>query len=106
MSTVNPKYKGHGLGKQLYRAALLHHGRLTSGSEVSPRAQEVWHDLDNDPAFRVDMQPYGYGKYGQHNALYAGGGDPKKMFPKVKLTNKEATKKIATRQTKKKRRAA
>jgi hypothetical protein len=110
MSMVNPKLKGKGLGKQLYMAALKHHGSLSSDTLVSPHAHKMWQSLGDTGSARVDLAEYSPDyEYDPHNADWVGGEKhSRKDFPKVKLpaAKSRATKQIQAKSKKRKRKAA
>lgn len=51
-SEVLPQYRNKGLGKQLYLAALSHHGQFQSDQTVSRGAKGVWDSLKNVPGVK------------------------------------------------------
>ncbi|HUM42181.1 MAG TPA: hypothetical protein PKI14_04455 [Fervidobacterium sp.] len=51
-SEVLPQYRSKGLGKQLYLAALNHHGQFQSDQTVSQGAKGVWDSLKNIPGVK------------------------------------------------------
>ncbi len=53
MSQVHPDHKGHSYGKQLYAAALQHHGTMMSDSAVSGHAEGAWQHLAAQPGVDV-----------------------------------------------------
>ena len=57
-SKVNPKYKGKGLGKQLYMATMLHHGPLSSDISLSQKAHDAWKSFRSNPHLKVKLSPY------------------------------------------------
>lgn len=60
-SQVHPEFKGQGLGKQVYRAALIHGkgvGRLLSDKGISRDANEAWKDLASQPGIQGKLGQY------------------------------------------------
>lgn len=89
---VHPKYKGKGFGKQLYLAAIAHHGGLHSDRVVSPKAQALWEDLEHNPSLDTQLGEFGEGVWNEdtrHRAYPEKNIYNKKNFPKVKLGKSE-----------------
>ena len=57
-SKVNPKYRGKGLGKQLYMATLLHHGDLSSDISLTEQSNNAWKHMSKQPDLKVRLSPY------------------------------------------------
>ncbi len=53
MAQVHPDHQGKGFGRQLYHAALQHHGTITSDSAVSRSADKAWGHLAKQPGVTV-----------------------------------------------------
>lgn len=62
MSQVHPEHKGHGYGRQLYAAALQHHGTMMSDSGVSGQADKAWQHLASQPGVNVKFGAPGTGE--------------------------------------------
>lgn len=60
---------GFGLGYQLYKEALKHHGKLQSDSMTSPSANRTWEKLVSDPEVQGEMGVIGAGE-DRHKAEY------------------------------------
>lgn len=59
-SEVHPELRGHGIGRQLYLATLLHGtGRLTSDEMVSPEAHKMWQSFKSYSGLGGRIAPYG-----------------------------------------------
>lgn len=62
MAQVHPEHKGHGYGRQLYAAALQHHGSMMSDSAVSGQADKAWQHLASHPGVSVKFGTPGTGE--------------------------------------------
>jgi ribosomal protein S18 acetylase RimI-like enzyme len=104
ISEVHPNYRGQGLGRQLYLAALVHgHGQLTSDSKMTPEAHKMWQSLSAYPGIKTHINPYpskdtsmpttterdAYSK--RHTAVMDQPSklDHNTMFPKIDLNKSE-----------------
>ena len=86
---VNPEYRGHGLGRQLYLATALHLKHLHSDDTMTPKAHAMWQSFKDHPGMDVQLA-----EYGKPNRHYMRVEDPSKidygkMFPKVNLNKSE-----------------
>lgn len=76
-------YTGLGLGSQLYKQALKHHGSLASDSMTTGAANKTWEKLGKDPEVTVNMAPIG--ESARHIAKYT----PNKVKPTMLAGGKE-----------------
>jgi GNAT superfamily N-acetyltransferase len=97
-SLVNPKYRGKGLGQQLYLAALSHHKRLVSDSTISRAAHKVWKRISKVPginAYLGEHVPYDINPNAEHDPHTAETSNKltsrRNLFPKVSLSNRLRT---------------
>lgn len=104
-SLVNPLFRGQRFGKQLYLAALAHHGHLQSDNLVSPAAHKVWEQLQRTPGVYVDLGEYSnepWAESERHSAMAGTFRPTKRTFPQPKLVGvpKRASPKKAPRMKK------
>jgi GNAT superfamily N-acetyltransferase len=88
---VNPEYRGHGLGRQLYLAAALHLKHLHSDDALTPKAHKMWQSFKDNKGFDVNLAPYGKESLGRHHMAVS---DPSKVeynkiFSKIDLAKND-----------------
>ncbi len=82
-SEVHEDYRGQGLGKQLYIASLLHHGKLHSDEQMTKEADRVWSSLEKVPGIKVERKSKLGTNLDQHFAQTDGRVDLKPLFQAV-----------------------
>lgn len=55
---VDPGYRGYGIGRQLYLATGLKHGRLHSDDKITPESHNAWKSFQDVPGVKVKLGRY------------------------------------------------